>query len=183
MKLKLEKNQLAAIVVMIAAALLISFGISFPPAAPAPLGTPSIPEPAGIYYRPECNGEHWYTFMVPESWDGLIEMEVLPDENGTYHTNVYSTKDREEGGGLLFSFRFYPEGTDLTVLPMWELGIVETKDGSRYHFVFAQPSDMQFAIDNVDNYMAMQEQSLAIIDTVEFEEGILFTPVAGCGMP
>ena len=183
MKLKLEKSQLVSIVVMIAVAILISFGISALPKASAPLATPSIPEPAGIYYRPEYAGKHWYTFMVPESWDGLIEMEVLPEENGTYCTNIYSIKDREEGGGLLFSFRFYDEGTDLSILPMWELGIVETKDGSRYHFVFAHPSDMQFAIDNVDNYMAMQEQSLSIMDIIEFEEGILFTPVAGCGMP
>ena len=182
MKLKLEKHQLIAIVVMIVVALIISFGISLLSNSSAPLATPSIPEPPGIYYMPVCNGEHWYTFMIPVDWDGLVEMEVIPDENGTYRTNVYSIKDREEGGGLLFSFQFYPEGADLSILPMTELGIVETKDGSRYHFVFAQPSDMQFAIDNVENYMAMQEQGMEIAYTVEFDEEYTFTPTAGCGM-
>jgi len=182
MKVKAEKQQLIAIAAMIISALLISFCIGMLPRASAPIGTPDIPEPPGIYYMPICEGEHWYTFMVPVDWEEQIEMEVLPDEHDAYTAKIYSIKDREEGGGLLFSLRFYPEGTDFSMLPSTELGIVETPDGVRYHFVLTQPSDMQFAIDNVENYMAMAEQVSQIGHTVEFKEPYLFTPIAGCGM-
>ena len=177
MKIKIEKQQLVAMVVMTVISLII--GLCLPLFI-----TPEIPAPAGIYCRPVCEDGTggWYTFLLPEDWDGLVEIETLPDQHNAYTARVISVKDREEGGGTLFSFCFYPEGADLTILPMDELGIVETPDGTRYHFVFARPSDMQFAIDNVENYLAMQEQGPAIARTVEFREGYLFTPTAACGM-
>ena len=181
MKLKPAKQQWIAIVVMILTALLISFGLTLLPST----STSDIPEPAGIYHKPVCEDGTggWFTFQIPVEWDGLVEISAVPDENGAYRTSVYSIKDKAEGGGLLFYFSFYPEGSDLTILPMDELGIVETPDGTRYHFVFCRPSDMQFAIDNVENYLAMQEQGAQIAQTPEFQEGYLFTPVAECGMP
>ena len=173
MKPKTQKQHLIAILAVTVTALLVCLCIPH-------FMTPDIPQPAGIYYQPTCEDGTggWYTLLLPESWEDLVEIEAIPDPNGAYTTNVYSVKDREEGGGLLFSFRFYPEGSDFSMLPSTELGIVETADGNRYHFLFSPPSDMQFAIENAENYIAMQEEGTEIAQTIEFKEDVRFTPAA-----
>ena len=123
-----------------------------------------------------------FSVHLPQAWSDAVTYE-MHEMDTTYGISFYETKSMKAGaGGLLFTLTSFPEDTDYSFYPSYELvGTLSSEDGLTENIVASYPSDVQFSDDAYASYNALYEQIPDILAGITAKEGLNFKrpPVAG----
>lgn len=119
----------------------------------------------------------YYTFTTPVRWMGAYTIETLSNQTGMWLEIRYKDNSKEPYNGHLFSV-LLTDKEDYTIIADHDLlGELLDKEGHAYHVVAVYPTDVQYSLENKDNYMAMSKEAEAVLDTLKAADGCSYTKV------
>lgn len=123
----------------------------------------------------------YYTITLPSIWANQYVTESYFHEEDTGYSMTVCHKDSKDAdaGGDLFSIDLYPDGTDYSFLPAYELlGKLTTPTGV-FSVVARYPTDVRFTEQTADSYRALEKDIPSVLDTLTPAEGCTFEAEAG----
>ena len=110
----------------------------------------------------------YYYLSVPSGW--LLDCVYTSQEqkDGGHILDIYEKQGLfDNGSGLLWSVRLFPEGEDFTSFPNHTVyGILESEEQS-YYVVVLTPTDVQYTDETKAQYTRMFSQLESIMDTLD----------------
>ncbi|MBQ7883584.1 MAG: hypothetical protein IJ320_04420 [Phascolarctobacterium sp.] len=128
----------------------------------------------------ECNiilSTKFYDIKIPDSWKTDCIYEIVEDKNSSYTLTCYEKNSRKKfNGGELFSIKTLPVSEDYSYFPEFDfLGSFKVNGIGEFNMLVLYPSDVQFNKETVYKYNEMKEYIPAIVKTISFKDGCLFT--------
>ena len=113
----------------------------------------------------------YYSIAVPAEWMGSCRIKTVDNTTGKW---VELFRIGEYSAGHLFSI-LITDTEDYKVIADHELiGELTSPAGNNYHVVAVYPTDVQYSKEEKDSYFEMFDQTDAILNTIQAEEGCTY---------
>lgn len=118
----------------------------------------------------------FFSVTIPSDWSGLYEYTESDLDGGAYQLTFYEASDYESmGAGELFSIEVFPDGVDYSYYPSYEdVGTLTASDGTVYHVITVNPTDVQFSEDNQSTYEQMQGEESTVASGITAADGYTY---------
>lgn len=136
-------------------------------------GTPAEPQNAAT---DTSISTKYFTVTVPGDWSGLYEYTESDLDSGAYELTFYEASDYESSGaGTLFSIVVFPDGVDYSYYPSYQdRGTLTASDGTVYHVITVNPTDVQFSEANQSTYEQMQNEEDTVASGITAADGYTY---------
>lgn len=136
-------------------------------------GTPAQPQNASTETSISTK---YFTVTVPDDWSGLYEYTESDLDSGAYQLTFYEASDYESNGaGTVFSIEVFPDGVDYSYYPNYsDVGTLTASDGTVYHVITVNPSDVQFSEANQSTYEQMQGEESTVASSISAADGYTY---------
>ena len=119
-----------------------------------------------------------YTLQLPDAWEGKVLTE-LRESDGHEILQVYHRASHEkEGAGTLFQLWAWDD-LSFVAMPSYMVAGVLTDGETERYLVACLPTDVQAALDVIDEYASLYDRAVfrEIFDAIEPREGLRFEPI------